>query len=842
MSIIAMLIFGYAYAYRYDYTFRNAPISQALLKIARDNPDREINFIYKELDKYRTSAWVNTDNVYDAVKAIIGLNPISVIRKGKSIFIEALQQGRYEYYGTIVSAGRDPIAGATVMILSLGDSTVLTYGVTDKTGRFNIPCDSRVVIGKISCIGYRTRYKRFDTFNQGDINMSELPVKLSNVTLEGANARQYSDKTVFVPTSRQKNASQSGIDLLDIMGIPQLRLSLGKSVETISGRSVAMFIDYLPASENDLAAMRMSDVKRVEFYEYPSDPRLQGNANVVNFIMAKYEYGGYVKGSGLANVITYSQRVLGNFRFQYKKMTYDLMGLGFNMNNNSHTGSSLYETYRLPQDDGEMKVFERHSDMTDSGNENQRYSLAFKATYNSDKVQASNQINARLTRNPHADRSGTVTYSTDMFPASEYSSTLATQSKYLSYRGYYFFKLPSNSSLTFNPTYEFSHTDENSSYTEKGFPTLLNGAVDNTNMLKADLKFDHDFGKYGHLLGLIRGSYQYNRTHYTGTANSLDRAKSSRIGVGATYNITAGNFYGTASFGWNWDRLQFGDMTDKPSSPWYNFSMRYAFRKNHSLYAAFNYFTWTPNSIYKSSNVIQATPLMKYTGNPNLVPSKSYDMDFNYSWYPNNNYSLSVYASCWLLADRYVFDYEATSSGVLRTIKQPLGRYSQGSYGVSGTVRLFDRNLEMTGRVGQRLNYNGTPYNVNHSYIDWSLSARYYLKNLFFSTYYSSGKGYADGFMTGIWTRVKSDYVMIVGWSNGDWNVRATLFNMFRWNWRSGLQVMNSEYYDTREQFYHPDDHALIQITATYTIGFGKKVSRSNEPSDVGSASSGILK
>lgn len=35
MSIIAMLIFGYAYAYRYDYTFQNTPISQALLKIAQ---------------------------------------------------------------------------------------------------------------------------------------------------------------------------------------------------------------------------------------------------------------------------------------------------------------------------------------------------------------------------------------------------------------------------------------------------------------------------------------------------------------------------------------------------------------------------------------------------------------------------------------------------------------------------------------------------------------------------------------------------------------------------------------------------------------------------------------
>ena len=64
MSIIAKLTIGYAYAYRYDYTFRNATISQALLSIARDNPDREINFIYKELDKYRTSARVNTCLLY----------------------------------------------------------------------------------------------------------------------------------------------------------------------------------------------------------------------------------------------------------------------------------------------------------------------------------------------------------------------------------------------------------------------------------------------------------------------------------------------------------------------------------------------------------------------------------------------------------------------------------------------------------------------------------------------------------------------------------------------------------------------------------------------------------
>lgn len=35
--------------------------------------------------------------------------------------------------------------------------------------------------------------------------------------------------------------------------------------------------------------------------------------------------------------------------------------------------------------------------------------------------------------------------------------------------------------------------------------------------------------------------------------------------------------------------------------------------------------------------------------------------------------------------------------------------------------------------------------------------------------------------------------------------------------------------------------HALIQLSATYTFSFGKKVNRDDEPEVSGSASSGIL-
>ena len=401
---------------------------------------------------------------------------------------------------------------------------------------------------------------------------------LDEVVVEAQLQRTNAQKSTYIPTVKQKNASQSGADLIDQMGIPQLKVTLGNSVETNSGKPVAVFIDFIPATENDLKAMRMSDVKKVEYYEYPSDPRLQGNPYVVNYIMAKYEYGGYVKGFNHTNLLSYSEQLLGNVRLQYKKMTYDLMGYGWGMTND-HYGSELTETYRLPQPDGSVKEFDRYSNTTSSKERRQQYFIAFKATYNSDKIQASSQINGSINRKPQSARNGEVVYSPVDFPSSEYASTLRNTSKFISYSGYYFFALPKNNSVTFTPSYIYSHTDQNSSYTENGYAAILNGASDNTNQFKGNLKFNHDFGKYGNMLGFLRGSYEYNRTRYTGSATSLDKAKSTRFGIGANYNITVGNFYGTTGFGWDWDRLQFGDMTDRPSSPWFDLSLQCGFKE-----------------------------------------------------------------------------------------------------------------------------------------------------------------------------------------------------------------------------------------------------------------------
>ncbi len=840
--LLAMMSFIPARAYKYSYTFNKTPISKALVRISKEHQELNISFIYKELDNYRTSAHVNTDDAYTALRQVIGFNPISVVVKDGNYYVEALQHGRFLYTGRAIGSDNEPVVAATVMLLAPKDSTVITYGITDDKGRFSIPCDKQRVIAKFTCLGYNTAYRRAESSDLGTIRMKESAIRLSNVTVTGSNAHMYADKSVYMPTTTQKNASQSGADLLNHMAIPQLGVTSGNAIVTNAGKPVAVFIDYLPASQNDLLAMRVSDVKRVEYLEYPSDPRLQGNPVVINFIMQKYEYGGYAKAYGYGTFLNgHQEQMIGNVRMQYKKMTYDLMGSAYG-NGSRHWGEDMTETFRLPQADGSVNEFERISETTSSKRRRNNYYLVFKATYNSDKIQASTLINSNLDRQPNAIKKGITRYTADAYPSSEYSSALSNFSKFISYDGYYFFVLPKNNTITFTPKYSLSHTDQNSAYTEQGYSPINNAATDNTNKLSGNFKFKHDFGKMGSLSGLAKGSYQYNRTRYRGTANALDRAKSSRLGIGMNYEVSVGNVRGQVGFGWDWDWLEFDNMLDHRNAPTFDMAMQYAPNKKHSLSAKFLYDSWLPSPNFKSGQIIEASPFMKYTGNPNLFPAKSYDFDFTYTWVPSNNYSLSAYAWGWIVKDRYAYDYETDGTGVLRTIKQPMGTYAQGNYGIKGTASFLNRSLVLTGSLSQVFNHNGRPYDVNHFNIRYYLQMRYYVKNWNFSATYISATESWDGMMNGIWQHNKDDYYISAGWSNSSWSISALIDNFARWNWRSSNRLMNSEYYSTNDTLINGNAHALARITATYTFSFGKKIKRYNEPQIGGSAASGILK
>lgn len=95
--LLAVMTFISASAAKYSYKFSNTRVSDAIVRISKDNPDVNISFIYKELDKYRTSSRVHADNAYDALRQAVGLNPVSVIERNGNYYVEALQRGKYVY-------------------------------------------------------------------------------------------------------------------------------------------------------------------------------------------------------------------------------------------------------------------------------------------------------------------------------------------------------------------------------------------------------------------------------------------------------------------------------------------------------------------------------------------------------------------------------------------------------------------------------------------------------------------------------------------------------------------------------------------------------------------------
>ena len=823
----------------FSYRFVSVPLPKAIQKIIGEHPSVDINFIYDELENYRTSATVNADNAYDALRQLVGLNPVTVTKSKGTYYIEALQRGKYVYSGRAVGSDGVPVEAATVMLLAPKDSTVLTYGVTDGEGRFSIPCDMRGVIAKLTCVGYRTTWRHADSFNFGTIAMPERVITLGHVTVDGAGSLLYPDKSVYMPSAKQKRAAQTARDLIIRMGIPQLKV--GDGTKTAIGRSVDYFIDFMPATSGELEGMRMEDVKRVEYYDYPSDPRFQGKAHVINFIMQKYEYGGYVKGVYYDNFVI-SRQFNGYAKTQYRRMTFDWAG-GVYYSSDRKNYENTVETFRLPQTDGTVCEFERTSEVSGNRKLNHSCWTSVKALYATDRMAISNMATVDFDRTPEHVTDGTVIYSDQETTVSAgYGKRKSSRVNSFVYNGNYHFYLPHGDYLTFDPYYAYTHTNQHSSYGEAGMEKIPNGAYDDSHEVNGAFSYVHSFGSRGTLKASLEADMVHNMTRYSGSSTISDKAKTSRLGPTLTYSYAGGKFYGTLELGMLWDKSKYGGVEESSAAPRVNLSAQYAFNNRNSLSVDFNYGKSIPATGYRSAAIVQEYPLMRYTGNPSVVPYDFFITDADYTWIPNNLFSLSAFGSAWIVDHRYVYDYEADSAGILRTVKQPAGKYAQWKYGLNGSVTLFDGNLQLGASCSMYQAYNGQPYNWMKSSFDVSISAYYYLDNVYFGAVYNTPGGYADGCMVGIWRMERDSYTFQVGWSNRNWNLRFFTRNFLRYGTYQTKSVMRSKYYDALSYVYKGSYSGFFQFSATCTFGYGKKVSPSNEAYKAGGASSGILK
>ena len=317
--LLAVMTFISADAYKYSYTFDNIPVSEAIVKMSKENPDVNISFIYKELDRYRTHARVRTDDAFDALRSIIGIHPISIIRRGDNYYIEAMQHGDYTLHGRVVDTDTEPVAAAVVYIVSADGLKQLTYGLTDANGYFEIPCDSKDVTLRTSYLGYEDFAMSVPSSgNCGVITLNPRAVALREVIVKSGRPVTSIKGDALVTTVEGTQLEHAGT-AEDVLAQVPMVLARDGNVEVFGKGSPSIYVNGRKLTDmTELTMINSSDIKRVEVVTNPG-ARYDGSVKSVIRIFTRRPQGDGFSGTLRATGIMreYGQSI-NNVRLKYR--------------------------------------------------------------------------------------------------------------------------------------------------------------------------------------------------------------------------------------------------------------------------------------------------------------------------------------------------------------------------------------------------------------------------------------------------------------------------------------------------------------------------------------------
>lgn len=302
-------------------------------------------------------------------------------------------------------------------------------------------------------------------------------MQLREVEIEGRTQRVVKFGVEYIPDKKTKKTALDAANLLLQMQIPQLNVAPGSmNVKTVSGKDVAMFIDYVPASEQELQGLRPEDVVRVEVLNYPDDPRFQSAPHVVNFIMVHYEWGGYTKMSAWGRTLA-DNKINGDVysKFVYKRWTFDA-NASARWGHRDRYSATQQQTFRNIEYGGTPvdEVTRTSSAGPDCLQRSNSQWASLRATYQNDVSYIQHMVSFGRSGMP-VDRSGSmVSFSNGMLPESSAIDINSSQTLYPSLRGYYQFTLPKGNSIIASLKFTYGSTRRNAFYQLSGLSPVIN--------------------------------------------------------------------------------------------------------------------------------------------------------------------------------------------------------------------------------------------------------------------------------------------------------------------------------------------------------------------------------
>ena len=664
--------------------------------------------------------------------------------------------------------------------------------------------------------------------------------ELEEVTVQGDAVRLSADKSVYYPDSKQRNAATDAVQLLQRMNITSLKIEpMSQSVSTLSGEAVSLFIDYLPASSEDVAGMYMKDVRSIEVLDYPTDPRFKGAKHVVNYIMQKYEWGGYTKLTThdfLMDGDNLSSRVYGYSKFAYKKMSFDV-NMNYSYYHYTQTGSAVSDIFHLPAFEHAAPDGTVHRDrsFTPGLQISNSPSVNFRAVYNTEKVQISNRLSYNYSNTPKSQQRSSLVYTPQIIDADEYDSQSKNRSNTVSYSGNFNFNLPHDWSISFSPYVSHTHTNKYTFYQESELPAIENNIRDNSLNIAAELNVLKTFGK--HNIGLGFGEeYGNSRLIYAGSTNMRSKLYTLGLAPMVSYRYSADKFNVGARIGVAFLRTSAEDIDNDRVTPEGGLDVSWSPNSHNRLNVWLNTGIDTPHGAQMNPTVIQSNMLEYTAGNPDLHSNSYYNMGLYYTWVQSQTFSLSAYAG-YYYANNVIGDYYSPYDDGRALLIRPenIGGYASGSFSLNASLSLLNNKLNIY--AGPNMNIQLVTGKVHQKATNFGYYAQaiYYFGSFSVLGYYQQEA--ARYTMDGItFNKYKPDYGIQIGWGQADWKLNVSASNFFRGNWREQVSTLRTPVFERTMQTYGISNHSRVQCTIVYTFGYGKKINRGDE---LGTASGG---
>lgn len=623
-------------------------------------------------------------------------------------------------------------------------------------------------------------------------------------------------KVILTPTKMEKRHSTNVYTLLANMNLPDFNVNLSsQAISTITGRDVKTLVNGVEAQPDELATLAASEIVQITYQRNPGG-RWAGCGAVINFITARYDYGGNLYLSADEGVARQYGEYTAMVNHKKKAVTLTLTANG-KWDNSSQLNSAVNMATLT---DGIL--YQSVNPIRAKTRQNSQY-LKFK--FNHTAHNHTLDISALLKRNATPENfmademaySGLYDFTSQVTKSSRDHGILpAIGVKYNLF-------LPGEHTVIISSEVSHGHTDYKSLRAETGFDPIINNAVENSLKARGTVTY---FKSLPHGLNLgasIDEFYNYFHDDYSGDFDSKQTLANNHAMVmlhldqslpaGLSYYLSAGltDLYSTI-----------GRHNDNQLSPMAFYGLTYSINRKHSLSVTGSYAHSIYDPSYKNDAVIRSSFFEATMGNPglrqlkasqNFISYNGHEGDFGFSF----TYDFLKYfgntSNRYFAKDNIIYRQLVNDGDFF---------YNKFIFGIS--ANLFAKRLQLKGNATYSINRFNSKYRPAKSN-DWraDFSASYMFGDWQIKALWATP--YRVLSIDGTKVRNPAQYGISLNWQRGNWAAGCSVDNFLDRRITTSVTADYGPYISATDSLSDLKGRN-ISLSLTYMLSYGKKTDR----------------